>query len=214
MGKWLRDIDWLPLAITALIIVLGFNVLSWLGFPASGASGGQSGHTPGGESHGSEAWVAFFTFTLTGSTLLLWWATADLAGEARDSAKKLIKIESPYVTGGGDFEDKTGKELFRLDVENHSKTPAFMTAYDVQFATLRELRQEFPTAREVRPLRRHIDGLSPTGARKKIYTQIPMPPGADAVYGAIYYQDPILGIEHFSRFILRIAPTREVAPEF
>ena len=154
--------------------------------------------------------MAFFTFTLTGSTLLLWWATAELAGEARDSSRRLLKIESPYVTGGGDFDNKTGTELFRLDVENHGKTAAFMTAYDLQFATLRELRHEFPVAREVRPLRRHIDGISPTGARKSIHTQIAMPSGADVVYGAIYYEDPILGIEHYSRFILRINATRDI----
>src|SRR5690349_15867260 len=114
MRKWLRGVDWLPLTIAALIVVLGFNVLSWAGFPANNQ---QIGHPPaGGEpAHGSEAWVAFFTFTLTFSTILLWLATENLASEANDSAKRLIAMERPYVTGGGDFDAKTGG--FRLDVE-------------------------------------------------------------------------------------------------
>src|SRR5258707_11528114 len=49
---------------------------------------------------------------------------------------------TPYVTGGGDFVNEWGKEFFRLDVENHGKTPAFMTAYDLQFAKLTELQEE------------------------------------------------------------------------
>jgi hypothetical protein len=163
--------------------------------------------------------VAFFTFTLTFSTILLWWSTAELAGEARDSAKKLLKIEPPYVTGGGDFVRKTGVELFRLDVENHGKTPAFMTAYDLQFAKLADLQEEERQKKKPRPLRekhcrfRHIDGMSPTGGRKEIFTQIPLEPDADVVFGAVWYEDPILGDEHHSRFILRIAPTRDIPGE-
>jgi hypothetical protein len=66
--------------------------------------------------------VALFTAALTASTALLWCSTADLVREARDSSRRLLKAESPYATGGGDFDGKTG---FRLDVENHGKTPAF-----------------------------------------------------------------------------------------
>jgi hypothetical protein len=212
MLKWLRSIDWLPLTITALIIVLSFNFLSWLGFPASNqqALGGQPLKIPWPH---PDAWVAIFTLTLTLSTIFLWWETRGLAREARDSAKTLIDMERPYLTGGGDFENKTGMELFRLDAENHGKTPAFLIAYDIQFAKLEELRKE-PTARPFREKHfRHIDGFSPAGARKKIYTQIPMCPDADAVYGTVWYEDPILGIEHFSRFILRINATRDIPKE-
>src|SRR5216684_1248754 len=94
--------------------------------------------------------VGFFTIALALSTTLLWRATADLyeAGErqikvanaslqaSRRATETLISMEMPYVTGGGDFEKEkqTGRELFRLDVENHGKTAAFMTGYDLQFA--------------------------------------------------------------------------------
>jgi hypothetical protein len=213
MLKWLRSIDWLPLTAATLLLVLSFNFLLWLGFPASNQQ------TPAGQPfeipwpHEPDAWVAIFTFTLTLSTILLWWATSCLAREARDNTKTLISMERPYITGGGDFDNRTGVDLFRLDVENHGKTPAFMTAYDVQFAKLEELRKEL----KARPVRekyyRHIDGFSPTGARKKIYTQIPRCPDADAVYGAVWYEDPILGIEHYSRFILRINETRDIPDE-
>src|SRR5215813_9541385 len=86
--------------------------------------------------HKADDWVAIFTFTLTISTIALWWSTRALAHEAKDSAEKLLKTETPYVTGGGDFVKTNGVELFRLDVENHGKTPAFMIAYDIQFARL------------------------------------------------------------------------------
>jgi len=164
--------------------------------------------------HKGEDWTAIFTAALTGSTIALWWSTRSLAREAKDSAEKLVKMETPYVTGGGDFEKTNGVELFRLDVENHGKTAAFMTAYDVQFAKLAELQTEYPKARPVREKYfRHIDGISPTGGRKKIFTQILKPPDDDVVYGAVWYEDPILGEEHHSRFILRIAPWRDIPNE-
>jgi hypothetical protein len=87
---------------------------------------------------------------------LLWWVTYGIARDANKSAKTLISMERPYVTGGGDFENETGKELYRLDVENHGKTPAFMIAYDLQFAKLEELRKEYI-------LRPDLSDLSTTG---------------------------------------------------
>jgi len=79
------------------------------------------------------------------------------------------------VTGGGDFVKTNGVELFRLDVENHGKTPAFMTGYDLQFAKLAELQEEERQKKKLRLLREkhfsHMDGISPTGARKNIFTQ-------------------------------------------
>jgi hypothetical protein len=122
----------------------------------------------------------------------------------------LLKAERPYVTGGGDFDRNTG---FRLDVENHGKTAAFMTAYDLQFATLSELQEEKRKGKKARCVcktHRHIDGISPGGARKEIFTQIPLKAGADVVFGAVWYDDPILGGEHHSRFILRVAPRRDI----
>ena len=79
MWNWLRSIQWLPLTLTALITVLGFNLLSWLE--------GQSFKIPWSDH--AEIWVAIFTFTLTASTIALWLATRRLASDARDSANEL-----------------------------------------------------------------------------------------------------------------------------
>lgn len=99
-----------------------------------------------------------------------------------------------------------------MDVENHGKTPAFMTAYDLRFAKLADLVAD-NTIRCIEPRYRHMDGISPTGGRKNIFTQIPMEADADIVYGAVYYEDPIRGKPHYSRFLLRIAPTRDIPGE-
>jgi hypothetical protein len=37
--------------------------------------------------------------------------------------------------------------------------------------------------------------------------------GADVVYGAVWYRDPILKKMYRSRFLLRIAPTRDIRGE-
>jgi hypothetical protein len=108
--------------------------------------------------------------------------------------------------------DTGGVELFRLDVENHGKTPAFMTAYDLRFAKSADLISD-RTIKPVCPRYRHMDGISPTGARKEIFTQIPLETDADVVYGAVWYRDPILKKTYRSRFLLRIAPTRDIRGE-
>jgi hypothetical protein len=213
MLKWLRTIEWLPLTAAALLLVLGFNLLSLVGFPANSQKGlaGQPLEIPW--PHEPDAWVAIFTFTLTLSTIGLWLVTARIAREANDSAKTLISMERPYVTGGGDFENEWGKELFRLDVENHGKTAAFMTGYDLQFAKLADLQKEHPTVRPVCENKvRHIDGISPQGARKEIRTQRKKLCDDDVVFGAIFYRD-IFDRPHYSRFILRIAPWRDIPGE-
>jgi hypothetical protein len=157
--------------------------------------------------------TALFTIVLAASTILLWVATYGIASEANESSKTLISMERPYVTGGGDFENEWGKELFRLDVENHGKTAAFMTGYDLQFAKLADLQTEHPKVRPVCKNKfRHIDGISPQGARKEIRTQRRKPCADDVVFGAIYYRD-IFDMPHHSRFILRIAPCRDVPGE-
>jgi hypothetical protein len=58
-----------------------------------------------------------------------------------------------------------------------------------------------------------MDGISPGGARKNIFTQISIEPEKDVIYGAVYYRDPILGEDHHSRFLLRIAPSRDIPGE-
>jgi hypothetical protein len=214
MLKYLRSIDWLPLTVAALLLVLSIDLLSSLGFPENKQQNAPSEKPfqipwP----HDSEEWTAFFTGALTLSTIFLWWTTRRIARDARDGARTLISMERPYVTGGGDFENEWGKELFRLDVENHGKTAAFMTGYDLQFANLAVLQKEHPTVRPVCENKfRHIDGISPQGARKVIRTQRKKPCGDDVVFGAIYYRD-IFNRPHRSRFILRIAPSRDIPRE-
>jgi len=187
MRNWLCSIEWLPLAITALITVLGFNFIQWLA--------GQPFEIPWSDH--PDKWVAVFTLALTSSTIALWLATKRVASDARDNTKTLISMERPYLTAGGDFDKKMG---FRLDVENHGKTPAFMTGYDLRFAKLAELEEETRQHKEPRTLERnrfrHMDGISPTGGRKNVFTRIPIEPDADIVFGAVYYRDPILGEEH------------------
>ena len=124
------------------------------------------------------------------------------------------RVDRAYVTGGGDIwtDEKTGKQYFRLDIENHGQTPAFVRAYDVRFAKLTDLQDEFPTVRNVkkRPL---VDGVSPQGGRRKIFTKIEREKlSDDAVFGAVWYED-VWGDEHPSRFILRIAETNDIKGE-
>jgi hypothetical protein len=157
--------------------------------------------------------IALYTLVLGISTVLLWITTARIARDARDSARTLISMERPYVASGGDFENDWGKELFRLDIENHGKTAAFMVAFDLQFARLKELKEEFPEARKLRCKHySHIDSLSPMGARKIVRTQIEKPKDADIIFGCVWYED-IWRAKYSSRFILRIAATRDIPKE-
>jgi hypothetical protein len=161
--------------------------------------------------HAPDWFVAIFTLFLTFSTLALWSETKRLASDAKDSADDLVQMERPYLTAGGDFDKKMG---FRLDVENHGKTAAFITGYDIRFAKLAELEEDKRQNKEPRPLEknrfRHMDGISPTGARKYVFTHIPIEPSADVIYGAVYYRDPIHGKEHHSHFLLRIASSWDI----
>jgi hypothetical protein len=218
--NWLRSVDWLPLISAALFYVLAVELLSSFGFPQHNQQADYATYNNPIEhilsallSLHAEGWTALFTFTLTVSTIGLWIATYRIARDARDSARTLISMERPYVASGGDFEDATGKELYRLDVENHGKTAAFMVAYDLQFARLEELKKEFPRARCVRfKHHNHIDSLSPQGARKIVRTQIEKPNDVDIVFGCVWYED-IWEEKYSSRFILRIAPMRDIPKE-
>lgn len=173
-------------------------------------------------SWGPEVWTAFatiavaaFTFTLWLSTNRLWEAgkrQVQVAEKALIGSTKatemLASMERPYVTSGGDLKWHAGKELFELHVENHGKTPTRMTAFDLRFAKLEDLKNE-AAARPVHKRYRYIDGISPLGKRKEIPTQIPRPPDVDVIYGAVWYED-IWGDEHCSRFILRISASPDI----
>ena len=163
--------------------------------------------------------LCFVTFGLAVVTYRLYSATAALARDSKEASAKalaastkateiLIDMERPYLGGGGDFENKTGKELYRLDIENHGKTPGFVVAYGLQFAKLEELKKEFPRARDVQR-RSYIESLSPQGGRREIQTEIEKEGEMDIVFGCVWYED-IWGGKYSSRFILRIAATRDI----
>lgn len=125
------------------------------------------------------------------------------------------RVDRAYVTGGGDIwtDEKTGKQYFRLDIENHGQTPAFVRSHYIEFANMAELQDEYPEAREVkkRPL---VDGVSPGGGRRRIFTKIERkdPANHDIVFGAVWYDD-VWGDGHRSRFILRISDTNDIKGE-
>jgi hypothetical protein len=213
MLNWLRRVDWLPLVSAALFYVLAIELMSSFGFQQYNQDNRahyqiDKERIESAGPWGAPEWTALFTAVLTVSTIGLWYVTYCIASDANESARTLIDMERPYLAGGGDFEDKTGKELYRLDIENHGKTPAFIVAYGLEFAKLDELKREFPSARDVQR-RPYIESLSPQGARKEIPLQIEKECGMDIVFGCVWYED-IWGGKYSSRFILRIAATRDV----
>jgi hypothetical protein len=103
--------------------------------------------------HMPEWFVAVFTGLLTVVTFLLVRSTNRLweAGErqivvaekatnaAVASAEFIPRVERAYLTGGGPvLPPEAAERFFRVEVANYGKTPAFLCAYDVQFATLEE----------------------------------------------------------------------------
>jgi hypothetical protein len=114
---------------------------------------------------------------------------------AVEHTQTLSNIERAYVVGGGDTVTILGQSYFRVDVANYGKTPAFLTAFDIQFAKL----LAWPCT--VSPLRPYDDQLPP-GLVKHGIDHIPVSSGAEVIYGAFWYHDR--GKERRSfRFILR-----------
>jgi hypothetical protein len=130
-------------------------------------------------------------------TITLWVTNSSQLRHASD-------VDRAYLTGGGDtFTDAAGNMLWRLDVENIGRTAAFMSHYEVQFATVAEARSE----QRVHKRYRLDDRLAPAGdspsTAKQFKTTIPIPAGKGFVYGAVWYTD-IWRKPHSFRFILRI----------
>ncbi len=119
-----------------------------------------------------------------------------------EAAKTLFNMERAYLTGGGDVENQGGERLFRVEVANLGKSPAYLFAFDVQFATLEEVRAEPLPVKEERALNARI---SPDGVTIVI-GRIPLTRrDANVVYGAFWYRDVGGTPDRVSRFILRIA---------
>jgi hypothetical protein len=137
--------------------------------------------------------TAYFTGTL-------WRNSSNQLARARE-------IERAYLAGGGDYGREQGGEfalapdgrkLFRVDVANYGKTPAYLVAFDVQFDTLAAV-QGGPR-RERRVL--HDDQIPP-GGRSRPIRLVPITPGAEIVYGVFWYRD-IWREEHEFRFVLTL----------
>lgn len=165
-----------------------------------------------------DAIIAFFTIILALSTIALWIATSDIVRSAERASQAQLgharEVERAYVTGGGDIMRDmrdapimpNGKRIFRIDVGNYGKTPAFLRAYDFHFARLADLQAE-TTARPVAPRWKHEDRLAPSGHTKSIRTA-EVPAGDDAVYGAIWYRDIWQERDYEFRFILSLSADR------
>jgi hypothetical protein len=152
--------------------------------------------------------VFVFTIALVVSTLLLWKAGENqlviaerTANAAMASAEHIPRVERAYLTGGGPVRTLPGGQReFRIEVENHGKTPAYLCAFDVHFSTLMDVREG---PQEVFPVRLFDDRIKPGGHLKPL-DWIPFTrQDADVIYGAFWYQD-LLKREHIFRFILRI----------
>jgi hypothetical protein len=159
-------------------------------------------------------WLMLFTGALAIATIGLGAATIGLyrtgetqlvithkaANAAELSAEHIPRVERAYLTGGGPVGTVGSQRFFRIEVENHGKTPAYLCAFDVHFATLEEVRAG---PQPVFPMRLYDDRIKPGGELKPL-DWIPITrPDANVIYGAFWYQD-LLKRERIFRFILRI----------
>jgi hypothetical protein len=164
----------------------------------------------------SLVWVSIGLLIGTGSlafyTAYLYRSTRDIARDSRKSSAQalqatkehtetLAKIERAYLVAGGGTAIVNSVRCFGLDVANYGRTPAFLRAYDVQFGRFDDVKS-YPCT--VNPRHPWDDQLAP-GQWKGGIAYIPIPPGAQVVYGAFWYVDRA-NEKHFHRFILRIGP--------
>jgi hypothetical protein len=138
--------------------------------------------------------------------------TAKLARESNAASAKalagslahtqtLANIERAYVVGGGGTVVINSVRHFSVDVGNCGKTPAFLIAYDVNFGTLDEI-NSYPCT--VSPNYPYDDQLPPQVWKGGI-DRIPIPAGAEVVYGAFWYEDWAKE-KRLYKFILSIGP--------
>lgn len=158
--------------------------------------------------------VLFFSLVISGALLALWneangitaLATAVIAGFTAtlwiNSSNQLVhtrEIERAYLTGGGDVE--AAGTVFRVEVANYGKTPAFLRSFEVEFA-LTDADVKKPRTKAYRW--RDFDDRIPPGGGLKVIERIPVnPAGATVAYGTFCYTD-IWEDEHKFRFVLRM----------
>jgi len=150
--------------------------------------------------HANEGVITgFATAVIACFTITLWLIAWKQLGHAHE-------VDRAYLTAGGDIiDDGVGGKVFRFEIENIGRTAAFTSDYFVQFATWTEVKEKCVAA----PIATIDDRLGPAGSThssfKRIRTSVPMKPGSDVVYGAIWYRD-IWRKRHYSRFILSVDP--------
>jgi hypothetical protein len=128
-------------------------------------------------------------------------ASARALAASTVQTEMLLKTERPYLTGGGDISRIGGGKLFRLEVANYGKTPAYLSDFDIQFVTLGQAQ-----AGLLKVCCRHqFDDRIAPGPRPKVLGFFPVPDGSEVVYGAFWYRD-LQKHEHIFRFILRFGP--------
>jgi class 3 adenylate cyclase len=122
---------------------------------------------------------------------------------AEKAAKTVLNLDRAHLEGGGDVEFQDGQKVFRVEVQNLGDIPAYLFAFDVQFATLEEVQAEvLPLGR--RALNRRIHPHADDD--RTVISRIPITrPDANIVYGAFWYRDVEGMPDRESRFILRIA---------
>jgi class 3 adenylate cyclase len=121
---------------------------------------------------------------------------------AEKSAKTVFNLDRAHLTGGGDVEPRGGERVFRVEVMNLGKVLAYLFAFDVQFATLEEVRAESLPVSEKCALNLRIR----PDEDRTVIGRIPITrPDANVVYGAFWYRDVPGTPKRESRFILRIA---------
>jgi hypothetical protein len=160
---------------------------------------------------GPEWFLVWVSIPLAAFTALLFAFTRKLATDAEKTGAKalaastehtemLVKIERAHLTGGGPSGTMDGQHVFRLEVANYGKTPAFLCAFDVHFTTL-DVVQAGP--QEVFPWYPYEDWIPPGPVPRPIRFFRIDPSTDKVVYGAFWYQD-WQKRAHIFRFILRI----------
>jgi hypothetical protein len=139
--------------------------------------------------------------------------TWTLRRNSTDQLARMRQIEGAYLAGGGDYakgptgdflRTEDGRRVFRVDVANYGKTPAYLTAFDVQFDSLAAVQGGPRRERRIR----HEDQIPPGGRSRPIRLE-PIPSGTQVVYGAFWYQD-IWEHEHEFRFVLTLYDTHSL----
>jgi len=155
--------------------------------------------------------LAAITFGLAIFTGLLWRSPSNLVASAEKTAREQLThardVERAYLNGGGGITVQPGGNLFRIEVSNYGKTPAELTWYCVEFATLAQVRASLLPVHQTD---RHWDPIAPGTASKLLNTRS-IPVHAQVVYGAFWYRDIWREREHKSRFILTILPNNTLS---